>query len=316
MMMPPGHPLEELLTAMPPVGKPKAEADRPHPFPFFRPRLRKAPPKTSAAMMNLLNLMLRGTGGTSQLKSRMTAGSKSVISGVTLESCSWQLDLARSCNTRLVRMAALSSRMDGTTSGPRTGTAARYRTALNLVGFDTDSEAFDFRDCDDQPRTFHDTTFKSVISIVQAGGLRAGPNGHNFNGRHYKGVFQSAHLGEAFQRADPKQGMGEVGVVHPCAMLCVLELRVSHLHLRRFHKTRKDLFVTPGAEGQVLRIIRIVRVHFNWRYVENFWALDTIQAVHTMQSAPVVCLFLTVCGSKNGTKQRKVTCTARSVPRT
>ena len=157
--------------------------------------------------------------------------------------------------------------------------------ALTCIDSDTDSEAFFFRDCDDHPRTFHGTTFKSLISILKAGGLRAGPDGHTFNGRHYKGVFMSAHLGEAFQRADPKQGMDEKGVVHPCAMPCVLELRVSHLHLRRYHKTNKDLFVSPGAEGQVLRIIRIVRVHFNQRYVRNFSELDTAQAVDTMQSA-------------------------------
>ena len=42
--------------------------------------------------------------------------------------------------------------------------------------------------------------------------------------------------------------------------------------------------MTPGAEGQVLRIIRIARVHFNWRYVQNFWELDSEQAVATMRS--------------------------------
>ena len=41
--------------------------------------------------------------------------------------------------------------------------------------------------------------------------------------------------------------------------------------------------MTPGAEGQVLRIIRIAQVHFNWRYVQNFRELDSAQAVATMQ---------------------------------
>ena len=76
--------------------------------------------------------------------------------------------------------------------------------------------------------------------------------------------------------------MDEVGVVHPCAMPCVLELRVSDL--RRYHRTRRDVFVTPGAEGEVLRIIRITRVHVNSRYVQNFRVLDNEQAVATMRS--------------------------------
>ena len=152
--------------------------------------------------------------------------------------------------------------------------------ALLLLGLDMHSSAFDVSDCDDLPRTFHGTTYKSLSNILHAGGLRAGPNGHTFKGRHYKGVFQCADLGEAFQRSDPRQGMDEVGVVHPCAMPCVLELRVSDL--RRFHKTRKDLFVTPGAAGQLLRIIRIARVHFNLRYVQNFKKLNTPQTVATM----------------------------------
>ena len=67
-----------------------------------------------------------------------------------------------------------------------------------VVGCDVDSEAFDLRDCNDKARTFHGTTFKNLISILRAGGLRAGPNGHSFKGRHYKGVFQSAYLREAF----------------------------------------------------------------------------------------------------------------------
>ena len=79
-----------------------------------------------------------------------------------------------------------------------------------------------------------------------------------------------------------KEGMDEVGVVHPCAMPCVLELRVSDL--RRYHISRRDVFVTPGIEGQVIRIIRIVRVHVNRRYVMNFRALDSELAAATMVS--------------------------------
>ncbi len=55
------------------------------------------------------------------------------------------------------------------------------QTALGLVCIDTDSEAFDLKDCGDPPRTFHGTPFKRLISILQ-GGLTAGPNGHSFNG--------------------------------------------------------------------------------------------------------------------------------------
>ena len=154
--------------------------------------------------------------------------------------------------------------------------------ALAVSRGDADSFAFDFTDCADCQRTFHGTTFKSLINILKAGGLVAGPNGHTFRGRHYKGVFQSAYLGEAFQRSDPGQGMDERGVVHPCAMPCALELRVSDLH--RFHKSRRDLYVTPGEEGQLLRIIRIVRVHFNWRYVRNFSALTSEHARYVMRA--------------------------------
>ena len=68
--------------------------------------------------------------------------------------------------------------------------SCEVQIALELVGFDVDSEAFDLRDCDDHPRTFHGTTFKSLMIILQAGGLRAD--------RTYKGVFQSAYLGGGF----------------------------------------------------------------------------------------------------------------------
>ena len=81
------------------------------------------------------------------------------------------------------------------------------QTALELVGIDTDSEAFDLRDCDDHPRTFHGTTFKRLIRILPACGLMDGPNGHSFTGWHYKGVFQCAYRWDAFRRADPTQGM-------------------------------------------------------------------------------------------------------------
>ena len=75
------------------------------------------------------------------------------------------------------------------------------KTALDVVGFDKDSEAFDLQDCDDLPRTFHGTTFTNLISILEASGLKAGPNGHSCKGRHYKGIFQAASFGEAFHRA-------------------------------------------------------------------------------------------------------------------
>ena len=87
--------------------------------------------------------------------------------------------------------------------------SCEVQTALERVnpvlGCDVDSEAFDLSDCKDKAQTFHGTTFKNLISILQAGGLRAGPNGHSKNGRPYKGVFQSANLGEAFLRADQRK---------------------------------------------------------------------------------------------------------------
>ena len=47
--------------------------------------------------------------------------------------------------------------------------------------------------------------------------------------------------------------------------------------------------MTPGAEGQVLRIIRIARVHVNSRYVQNFRELGSAEAVATMRTNMRLC---------------------------
>ena len=63
-----------------------------------------------------------------------------------------------------------------------------------------------------------------------------------------------------------KEGTDEVGVVHPCAMPCVLELRVSNL--RQYHISEKDVLMTSGTKDQIVRIFHIVEVHVNRRYVQ------------------------------------------------
>ena len=40
----------------------------------------------------------------------------------------------------------------------------------------------------------------------------------------------------------------------------------------------------PGAEAQIIRVIRLVRVHLNWRCVENFWQLGGEQAQAIMRA--------------------------------
>ena len=42
--------------------------------------------------------------------------------------------------------------------------------------------------------------------------------------------------------------------------------------------------MTPGAEGQFLRVFRFVRIHFNWRHVQNFYQLRSEQAKATMRA--------------------------------
>ena len=100
----------------------------------------------------------------------------------------WQLAGVVPSPARLRKLVQHEAREDGLSvySDPHHHLLARVwyscevQTALErvnpVVGCDVDSEAFDLSDCQDTARTFHGTTFKNLISILQAGGLRAGPN--------------------------------------------------------------------------------------------------------------------------------------------
>ena len=131
-----------------------------------------------------------------------------------------------------------------------------------------------------QKRTFHGTTFLSFLKILRSGGMIPGPNGHSFRRRHFKGVFSASSVAEAFERVDHEQGVDEQNVLHPCAMPVVLELECGEL--RRYHSSRRDLFVTPGSEGCVLPVAKIVRVHISLRRLENFWQLAEAGKVRRM----------------------------------
>lgn len=154
--------------------------------------------------------------------------------------------------------------------------------SLHEAGAEVADADIDYEDDPDKKLTYHGTTFLSFLKIIRAGGMIPGPNGHSFRGTNFKGIFSANNLPEAFEcRPRLDQGIDHLNVLHPCAMPVVLELSCGHL--KRYHKHRRDVFVTPGIEGSVMPTVRIARVHFNRRRIVNFMNLADQANVRRMQ---------------------------------
>ena len=153
-----------------------------------------------------------------------------------------------------------------------------------------DTAEWDMVDVDGDQTYFHGTTFGTLLKILQSGGMKAGPNGHSHNGKYYTGVFGCKFVGDAIHRADPSKDFdivpsdqakpqifffGEAPLV-PRAWGCPVVVECRSSKLVKYNARNKDLYVTPGEPEEMLSIVRVVRVHVRWPWVQNYWQLSLI----------------------------------------
>lgn len=161
--------------------------------------------------------------------------------------------------------------------------------------------------CGDDLTLFHGTIAKSAHMITKIGFL-PGPNGHVKNRRYYEGAFMARQFYPACRRGDMTRHIREDGIYDFESCPCVLEMRTSSMLVKNYHKHNPDLYVLPGTRGTVLQGLRVDAVHFNRRFVQNYWALHSVELRRQIVARGGVVE--TVCG---GGRQLKDFCTCGKV---
>jgi hypothetical protein len=133
-----------------------------------------------------------------------------------------------------------------------------------------------FHDMGSPSTTFyHGTTAGVAYLICKSGAFIPGNNGHTKGKTHFKGCFGSTQFQVAMFRGDQTRGLDNSGGVYDftCCPV-VLEFQALCAGIRRYHKYNPAMIVIPGQPGKYLPGLRLMAVHWNVRFVQNYRRLQ------------------------------------------